>query len=975
MPGQPVQLSGPQYKAIGEALMAAFDYDSLERLLQEALGQRLDLITSKYLGFTAVVWQTLRWAEGEGCINELVAAAKTFRLGNDLLQALPTEFAAAAQPDPFLAYHKQIVADPSSERYQIDRRFVRLTLLLDQGPDAQGLRFIQDPRHHETYDNLATLLDKITDRAVVLLGKPGSGKTTLLRRLQLEEAWEELDNGSGRATFFISLNGYRAARPDDPLPDPLTWLAAQWHIRYPSLPPFEALFHAGRLRLLLDGLNEMPHRDKEDYRSRIGNWQQFLQQTAHYGNTVLFSCRSLDYSAPLNSEAVPVRQVNVEPLTPGQIEAYLNLHLGERAGPVWATLRRAEEQLRLFSAPFFLRLLADEVAVTGEVPAGQAALLTGFVRRALKREIERGQRLFAPDSLLSETDVQQVIQDQWPAPTSLPVQGPLIPQLSALAYNMQDGRRAGEGGQVRVLETVAQEMVTHPRPGDIISAGLQLNVLDKELATGELLFFHQLIQEYFAARILSQAPEPARVAAPWQVTQVRPSLARTVAALAASDPLPGLQSSGWEETTILAAALAGSQEQQEQFVAGLLPVNLPLAARCAAAPEVDVSPQLKAELQQALLSRIGTEKADLRARIAAAEALGELGDPRFQRRSGPHGDYLQPPLVAVAGGVYRIGSAERSGCNVLWQLLRRNERAGYEDEKPAHDVPIAAFAMGMFPVTNAEYRLFIEAGGYEDERWWTTEAARAWRRGEGGESGKADYREFVQTTLHNMTDEAIRKLPNATPEIVEQMLWLKHASPEELERQLAQWYRTGEVFHQPEFWEDSRFNHPAQPVVGVSWFEAQAYCVWLAAQTGQAYRLPTEVEWEAAARGRAGRAYAYGRAYDAARCNTFESHIRCTTPVGVYPGGQTPEGIADLSGNVWEWTSSEYRPYRYDPADGREELEDAAARRVLRGGSWSDDADLAPAASRVSFTPAYRGGNFGFRLVVVGGGGASSPIS
>ncbi|MCA9992704.1 MAG: SUMF1/EgtB/PvdO family nonheme iron enzyme, partial [Anaerolineales bacterium] len=243
-------------------------------------------------------------------------------------------------------------------------------------------------------------------------------------------------------------------------------------------------------------------------------------------------------------------------------------------------------------------------------------------------------------------------------------------------------------------------------------------------------------------------------------------------------------------------------------------------------------------------------------------------------------------------------------------------------------------------------------------------AARAWRRGEGGESGKADYREFVQTTLHNMTDEAIRKLPNATPEIVEQMLWLKHASPEELERQLAQWYRTGEVFHQPEFWDDSRFNHPAQPVVGVSWFEAQAYCAWLAAQTGQAYRLPTEVEWEAAARGRAGRAYAYGQAYDAAHCNTFESHIRRTTPVGVYPGGQTPEGIADLSGNVWEWTSSEYRPYRYDPADGREELEDAAARRVLRGGSWSDDADLAPAASRVSFTPAYRGGNFGFRLVV-----------
>ena len=177
-------------------------------------------------------------------------------------------------------------------------------------------------------------------------------------------------------------------------------------------------------------------------------------------------------------------------------------------------------------------------------------------------------------------------------------------------------------------------------------------------------------------------------------------------------------------------------------------------------------------------------------------------------------------------------------------------------------------------------------------------------------------------------------------------------------------FPTGKVMTQPAFWNDSRFNHPAQPVVGVSWFEARAYCAWLAAQTGDHYHLPTEVEWEAAARGQTGRVYAYGNDFAIARCSTFETHIRRTTPVGVFPGGLTPEDIADLSGNVWEWTTSQYRPYPYDVVDGREGLDDAAARRVLRGGSWSFDASSARAADRNYDVPGYRYYAIGFRVVV-----------
>ena len=147
-------------------------------------------------------------------------------------------------------------------------------------------------------------------------------------------------------------------------------------------------------------------------------------------------------------------------------------------------------------------------------------------------------------------------------------------------------------------------------------------------------------------------------------------------------------------------------------------------------------------------------------------------------------------------------------------------------------------------------------------------------------------------------------------------------------------------------------------MVGICWHEARAYCAWMSAQGGQPFRLPTEAEWEAAARGREGRRYPWGPAFDLARCNTFETHVRATTPVGVFPGGDSPEGVADLAGNVWEWTGSAYVPYPYRADDGREDPEDAETRRVVRGGSWGGDRrGDARSAYRLDGMPGFRNGN------------------
>ncbi len=174
---------------------------------------------------------------------------------------------------------------------------------------------------------------------------------------------------------------------------------------------------------------------------------------------------------------------------------------------------------------------------------------------------------------------------------------------------------------------------------------------------------------------------------------------------------------------------------------------------------------------------------------------------------------------------------------------------------------------------------------------------------------------------------------------------------------------------------------PNHPVVTVTWHEARAYCRWLtevwraAGKIGadEVVRLPTEAEWEKAARGTDGRRYPWGDAWDETRCNTSKSGLRSTTPVGMYPDGASPCGCLDMAGNVWEWTTSlwgedwqepEYA-YPYQADDGRENLDAGDdVWRVVRGGSFYNSRNDARCAYRLRNRPYYAWSNLGFRVVV-----------
>ncbi len=243
-----------------------------------------------------------------------------------------------------------------------------------------------------------------------------------------------------------------------------------------------------------------------------------------------------------------------------------------------------------------------------------------------------------------------------------------------------------------------------------------------------------------------------------------------------------------------------------------------------------------------------------------------------------------PGEVQVFGGVEMVYVPDGK----FWMGSDDGDALAYRDEKPRHEVFVKGFWIDRTPVTNAEYRRFVEARGHKKPGHWKRE-------------------------------------------------------------------------HIPQ----DKENHP---VVNMSWRDAQAYCRWRSGEAGADVRLPTEAEWEKAARGTDGRRYPWGDKFDPQKCNSGEGGPSGTTPVGHHsPAGDSPYGLADVAGNVWEWASSLYKSYPYDREDGREDLA-AVGRRVVRGGSWGHDQWFVRAANRLDDGPFRADHYVGFRCARSGSG-------
>lgn len=234
--------------------------------------------------------------------------------------------------------------------------------------------------------------------------------------------------------------------------------------------------------------------------------------------------------------------------------------------------------------------------------------------------------------------------------------------------------------------------------------------------------------------------------------------------------------------------------------------------------------------------------------------------------------------------------------------------SGYITKPTEFNVP--AFAIAKYPITNAQFAKFIEAGGYKQKKWWTDEGWEACEQGWAYVDGK--------------------------------------------------WKPTGKPWTEPRYWQDKKWNGAEYPVVGVSWYESIAFCLWLSEVASDKITLPTEQQWQRAAQGDTNSAYPWGDLFDAKRCNSSvgqDWRKNSTSPVIHYEGkGDSLFGVVDMSGNVWEWCLTEYE-------SGSIEVNRTNAR-VLRGGSWySNYEDGLRADYRSRYFPDYRIYLNGFRLV------------
>jgi sulfatase modifying factor 1 len=160
------------------------------------------------------------------------------------------------------------------------------------------------------------------------------------------------------------------------------------------------------------------------------------------------------------------------------------------------------------------------------------------------------------------------------------------------------------------------------------------------------------------------------------------------------------------------------------------------------------------------------------------------------------------------------------------------------------------------------------------------------------------------------------------------------------------------------------------PVVQVSWDDANAFCHWASEVSERRVKLPSEAQWEKAARGTDGRLYPWGNTPPDATLLNFDNQVGNVEPGGMYsPNGDSPYGVSDMAGNVWQWTSSLSMPYPYVANDGREDTSNRD-NRVLRGGAFRSGFITSPknsvrSAARGVADPAYRNGFVSFRVVVM----------
>ena len=805
-------------------------------------------------------------------------------------------------------------SDPTSGTQRMDLAQVYIGLNTKTTvPGKKGKRLKDDlsmPGKEETKP-LTSLEAAIQNRRMVLLGDPGSGKTTFLNHLAFCLAAHGLDprkDWLGRIALWpekegdlipvpVALKDFAAraagmkakAEPKDLWEFILGRLKAQ-NLGFAADPLETALEH-GEAILLLDGLDEIQEKTNQGFvRDAILAFGNRYRKSR-----MIVTCRVLSYQEnSVQLEGVPFFEL--APFDNEMIDGFIRawytelrrldlMKSGEEAegmaGRLQEAVRRRDIR-RLAPNPLLLTVMALVHTHKGKLPDARAVLYEEAVDILLwrwdqmKAAGERTQPRLT-ELLLSagraEMDLKRV--------------------LGRLAFeaHKQGGVKEGET-LADIKEWQLQKALAELHPDKSLDWTAQLINTIKlraglliEREPGVYTFPHRTFQEFLAGVCLSNEED-----FPMQAARLAE------------------EGVFWREVILLAVGrlvyLSGDLSRPLVLVNELCP-------RRKKRPEIDWR---KAWLAGEVLVEIGVLRAeesslgrDLLERVPgrllallqagalapseralAGNTLSILGDPRFNPDAWFMPDEEHFGFMDIPEGPFWMGSN------------KDKDEEAYDDETPLHEVKLPGFYIGKFPVTMAQFRIFVQAGGYENETYWKEAMmADVWKDGKVQDRiGPKDYGE--------------------------------------------------------------PFNLDNHPVAGVTWYEAMAYSRWLTDQLkerketpafirkkivedGWIVRLPTEAEWEKAARGdKDARIFPWGNDEDPDKANYAKTGINATSAVGCFPKGESPYGILDMSGNVWEWTRTlwgkkwDKTDFKYPyKVDAREDLNaQKEVLRVLRGGAF-----------------------------------------
>ncbi len=787
---------------------------------------------------------------------------------------------------------------------------------------------------------------------LAIVGAAGSGKSTLLQWAGLAVARARLKQKlpAGQKAFIEALEGGDSLLPvivplrafnryceenkkDRTAAALLDFIATYIAEQHPAL-DLPADFFARALSqgclLMFDGVDEVDPEDRERVREAIeGLVREFAAQPR---NRYLVTSRTIAYFGA--AEVSGFRKCDVQPLTPDQRDSLIRSWCGvaypgdearKQAADLCGRIAASDERVRsLAVTPLMTTIFALVHYDRRELPRQRAELYEHAVRILLTEPYKEGE---------AKAGLEKWGGLDWETRRN---------RLARIAFELHVLRERGDAlPEDDLLDLIwpafgpaADEKKARDEARRFARLVADRGGLLEEENRRYGFFTHRTFREFLAGRYLAEENTPDE-----QSIFLSAHLADDHWAEPARLAAGYLAIAGERRANDFLKLLAGLGASPADRASALALAGLALSDLPADRVLPDTRQSLTAAMLEAFTANPPTVEPILRRPLGLA--LGALGDPRFVAAIVSNANAILPQLVTIPEGKFRMGTSDDDIAKLAKSEIDWRSVEWFKNEQPSHKVSLSEFAIGKYPVTNAEYRLFWEAKGYENQDYWSDDGWR-WLNGQ------------LEADL-SIYDKDFRKR-------VED--WLKG--------------RPVDKRRQPFFWDDPQWNGLNLPVVGVTWYEAEAYCKWLSAVTGEKYRLPTEAEWEKAARtpppapplaGNTpgeGRLWPWGDEWDPNKCNSEESKFGATTPAGMYPDGTYPNGPLDMVGNVWEWCADWWQTGVYKEREGKEVRDpigpSSGSARVVRGGSWYSYRGYSRAAVRNWYDPALFLNYIGFRV-------------